>query len=397
MNNKDLKQISENIKYYADKQIKIDLDADFENELKKFPVCNKNMIKQQQIDFIDFGNNRDEFIKIIQDKKYVFDKEYKVGKKSIIAEYTSGTTGSPFVVLKTRGERLKLGKNLWNLRNNITKAEPDGLFDFIHSLPFKNVNFDPKRNRRIQELEYLSTSNYSWWHTTSRVLEGYKQLCIKNGFKFPSLKVIENNGSYISPEEKLEYEKMFDCKVVDNYGSRELWTIAYTGKCGNLHINTDNVFFELLDDDGNPIVDDFVPGNVTLTSKNLKLMPFIRYQIGDIAEYIPCDCDSCNRAIRLVPGRNYIKSTDLYGNKYFKDIVLTLALKFNLKKYDSITVVQDDYYHFRVNVVNNQEKREILEKVFVLVANDILGNSEYKFEFSYDDNETRKSVFTVVF
>lgn len=399
MNNqiKQLKKISENIVFYKQKDLSIDETGNFEEEIKKFPVVNKQLIKQDQKSFISYSAYGEEYQKIFQDKKYIFDKKYIIGGQIIIAEYTSGTTGSPFIVLKTKSERLKLGMNLWKLRNQHTKVDTDEMFDFIHSASFRNVKFDPHKNRRLQELEFLSKSKYTWWHITSRLLEEYKSLVVEHNIKFSNLRVIENNGSYISPEEKIEYEKIFNCKIVDNYGSREVWTIAYSCPQGNLHVNSENVYFELLDENGNEIKEDNVPGYVTLTSIKLSLMPFVRYQIGDVAEYIPCDCGCQNRAIKIVPGRNYIKGTNLYGNKYFKDIVLGLALRFNIKDYDSITVVQDDYNHFRVNIVNNREKKEMLEKAFRAASELVFGHCDFEYEFTYDNEERRKSIFTVIF
>ena len=394
---KMLKKVSENIDYYKQLELEIDENGSFEDELKKFPIINKQLIKKDQKSFISYGKYGEEYQKIFQEKKYVFDKKYIVGEKIIVAEYTSGTTGSPFIALKTKEERLKLGMNLWKLRNQHTKVDPDEMFDFIHSVPFRNVKFDPHKNRRLQELEYLSSSKYVFWHITSRLLEDYKTFVVEHNIKFPNLRVIENNGSYISQEEKKEYEKIFNCKIVDNYGSREMWTIAYSCPNGKLHINSDNIHFELLDENGKEIKTDNTPGQVTLTSKKLNFMPFIRYQIGDVAEYISCDCGCKNRAIQIVPGRNYIKGTNLYGNKYFKDIVLGLALRFNIRNFDSITVVQDDYNHFKVNTVNNGENKETLEKAFKAVAESVFGHSDYVYEFMYDNEDRRKSIFTVVF
>jgi phenylacetate-coenzyme A ligase PaaK-like adenylate-forming protein len=68
-------------------------------------------------------------------------------------------------------------------------------------------------------------------------------------------------------------ERAFGCKVFNQYGSREIPNIACECRCGNLHVFTDMVYLESLNLDNQD--------RLLVTSLTNRLMPLIRYDIGD--------------------------------------------------------------------------------------------------------------------
>lgn len=123
---------------------------------------------------------------------------------------------------------------------------------------------------------------------------------------------IKNLGiQYIKPEvvittaEKLyDYQKgaikdAFDCEVFEYYGSREIASLAY--ECPQhhgYHISVENVVLEFTKDNGQMISPGEL-GKVLVTDLHNYAMPFIRYEIGDLA--IPSDrvCP-CGRSLPLI-------------------------------------------------------------------------------------------------
>ena len=77
-------------------------------------------------------------------------------------------------------------------------------------------------------------------------------------------------------------EQAFGCKVFNQYGSREIPNIACECRHGNQHIFTDMVYLEpvKLDNEDRLIV----------TSLTNRLMPFIRYDIGDSGRLKEGEC-----------------------------------------------------------------------------------------------------------
>jgi len=74
----------------------------------------------------------------------------------------------------------------------------------------------------------------------------------------------------------------FNCEVFDRYGCREVGNIAH--ECNEhhgLHISSDIQVVEILDNENNAVVDE--PGKVIVTNLTNYTMPFIRYDLEDIA------------------------------------------------------------------------------------------------------------------
>jgi phenylacetate-CoA ligase len=77
-------------------------------------------------------------------------------------------------------------------------------------------------------------------------------------------------------------ERVFRCKVYNQYGSREIPNIACECRHGNMHVFTDMVYLE-----SNPIEGE---ERIVLTSLTNRAMPFIRYENGDSGHLLEGDC-----------------------------------------------------------------------------------------------------------
>ena len=82
-------------------------------------------------------------------------------------------------------------------------------------------------------------------------------------------------------------EAVFDVKVFNRYGGREVGLIAMECAEGRMHINCRDLYLEI--DSPDPYTH---PGDILITHLNNYAMPFIRYRIGDIGllsdEMCPC-------------------------------------------------------------------------------------------------------------
>ena len=82
-------------------------------------------------------------------------------------------------------------------------------------------------------------------------------------------------------------EAVFDVKVFNRYGGREVGLIAMECTEGRMHINCRDLYLEI--DSPDPYTQ---PGDILITQLNNYAMPFIRYRIGDLGllsdEMCPC-------------------------------------------------------------------------------------------------------------
>ena len=137
---------------------------------------------------------------------------------------------------------------------------------------------------------------------------------------------IQSSAEALSPGDRDLLEETFGCPVFNRYGCREVGNIAHEcEKHTGLHVLAENNLVELLDGEGSP-VEPGKPGRVIVTNLNNYAMPFIRYEIGDVAVRSGEQCP-CGRGLPLlekVVGRTYdiitSPSGKLVHGEYFNHV-----------------------------------------------------------------------------
>lgn len=402
-----LQYCKENIPYYIDLLKNVDLNR-LENLGEIFstiPIIHKDYLKNNWRKFVSTEFDINQFEPIFNiDKDFNKEYVYNVDGTQFVAECTSGNTGVPFVIVKTARERLILGRLIWKKRREYSsEVTPKNFINFVHQFgdnryPFP-FEFNYDSNIRIKkEINYLMNSDILMWHISGYKLNEYSSYLSDKQISFSKLKFIENNGSYLSETDRCKYEMLFNTKIANNYGCREVWNIAYSCLNNHLHVNNDSVYLEIVDENGNVITQKNKLGYIVVTSLNLKSFPFIRYFVGDMGKYSFTNCKNEGQVIEIFPGRDYIYDTKIYGNKIFKSVIISLITDYNLKNFDSISVKQVDKTKFIVNIKNNKEIKSNLEAAFKKTADTILTNNNiqmrYKYIFTYNNNLRVKSIFT---
>jgi len=103
-----------------------------------------------------------------------------------------------------------------------------------------------------------------------------------------------------SCEKSMDWERdrlsrIFGCPTVDEYGCSEVDIIAFECPNGSCHIMAENVLVEIVESGVSPRG----TGEVIVTDLNNRLMPLIRYRLGDIASLDQGTC-SCGRGLPVL-------------------------------------------------------------------------------------------------
>lgn len=112
------------------------------------------------------------------------------------------------------------------------------------------------------------------------------------------LPAIKSAGEKLYPYQRELIEQFFQSQVYDFYGGRDIPMVAM--QCGNdtgLHIMSENVYLEVIDDNGNTITEG--EGELVLTDLHNYAFPFIRYKIGDRARISNKKC-TCGRNLPML-------------------------------------------------------------------------------------------------
>lgn len=107
----------------------------------------------------------------------------------------------------------------------------------------------------------------------------------RRGIKAPPIKLLVAGGEVIDAQTRQRCREVFGADITETYGTVEMGVMAYQrqGQDG-LSLIEDCTLFEFLDEEGNPAK----PGQlarIVVTDLHGGLMPFIRYDQGDLATY----------------------------------------------------------------------------------------------------------------
>jgi phenylacetate-CoA ligase len=150
--------------------------------------------------------------------------------------------------------------------------------------------------RTISAFEYTEARLVGWARFIQRyrpvLLQGYAsvladvaRVVINHRLPMPKTLVgVYSTAEVLDASQRRLIEEAFGCKVFNQYGSREIPNIACECRHGSMHVFTDMVYLEserLENED-----------RLLVTSLTNRLMPMIRYDIGDTGRLLDgaCDC-----------------------------------------------------------------------------------------------------------
>ena len=122
----------------------------------------------------------------------------------------------------------------------------------------------------------------------------------------PQSSIITSAGT-LTPFARETIEEVFQCKVFDRYGSREVNDIA--GECAahtGLHVFPWGCYVEIVDGEGKRLPAGR-EGNIVVTCLSNYAMPLVRYQIGDrgvLSADANCACGRRGQMFERISGRN---------------------------------------------------------------------------------------------
>ena len=109
----------------------------------------------------------------------------------------------------------------------------------------------------------------------------------KQGARLPSVKAISCSAETLYEHDREYLADVFGAPVYNRYGCREFGDIANeVPDADGLVVNSDRLFVEILDEQGNPCAPG-EQGEIVVTDLENHGMPMIRYRIGDLARWAP--------------------------------------------------------------------------------------------------------------
>jgi phenylacetate-CoA ligase len=322
-----------NVPYYTDLFRKLNIhpgDIKSFDDLRIIPVLTKEIARKENLRLVS---------------KKLDPRHVKTGK-------TGGTTGSPLKYYKDTNSRSFTWGSYYRWYEWMGIAPWDTVATFWGARTVLSVNPLKKIKDNITELlqnnftinaftinEESIPGIISKLNTRKpKLIKGYlsaimeiaKYMEINNVFLSYTPVAISSTTETLLPPFRTFLEQTFKCPVYDQYGCGEISAIAYecSGHHG-LHLNQEHVYVELLDDKDNPVEKN---GRVVATDLDNMVMPFIRYDTGDIASMgeKECTCGVKQPKLSSIEGRSVDTIMLANGSKvhgvFFTDILYELDI-----------------------------------------------------------------------
>lgn len=216
---------------------------------------------------------------------------------------TSGSSGHPFffakdkfchamtwalIIDRYRWHGVEYGNSLqarfYGVSLDVHKNLSERLKDFVFARNRFNV-FDLSDIALDGFIDKFSATKFDYINGYTSVLVVFAKYLISKKLILkaicPTLKVAITTSEVLDDSDRAILNKGFGVPVVNEYGASELDIIAFEDQDQDWIISNENIFIEIVDDNGKPSPDGET-GRIIVTSLHNRAMPFIRYEIGDI-------------------------------------------------------------------------------------------------------------------
>jgi len=355
-------------KTYKNLYSKIDVEnIDSYEKFCKLPIIYKNDLRFEPIDLMADG----------------------IDFESLRMERTSGSTGKVLDIYWDYKDFFQSNKYIWKLRKKNHNISPNSKMLQFHPFIADNTSIYNEKivlldNNKLSfswvdinvhniQLFYERMISFQpeWIYGSSSAIFQFSQLLIQGGYKKPeSIRYIELAGDYVLEYHRKIIEEYFGKITVNMYGAREVNAIAYECNEGNMHVISSNVFVEIVDQENIPIKEG-EPGQIVVTSLHNRIMPFVRYNLGDIGSIKhthTCKCGNTEPIINIHSGRitDIVQISDINISAVFFWYTMQ-HINFNYgNPILQFQVVQKDKYTFIMNIILKSMANEsvIIEEIF---------------------------------
>ena len=264
--------------------------------------------------------------------------------------------------------------SLWgaSFDNSENKGLLSKLRNFLTPFTFLS-SYDLSHEKLRDYVDLLERRKPKLLISYSSPLMQFAQYCDEKKIDLPYLKAIISSSEQLFDFQNEYIQKVFKIKVFNRYGTREFGSIAQECEEQNgLHVNVERVFIEVLNENNEPC-EVGEKGQLVITDLDNKIMPLIRYKVGDFAawhEDLNCECGRGLKKLKYIEGRSFdiIKTP---SGKKISGTFWTLLLRFVSKEISSFQVIQNSLEEIEIKIVH--PKNELFENEL-----DVLYSKIYK-------------------
>lgn len=162
------------------------------------------------------------------------------------------------------------------------------IYNYISNTVFLNT-FNANEKQWLDYIDVINRERPYFVKGYAGSLYQLAKIAKRNNKKLFTPHYLYSSAELLRDFMRKEIEEVFDAKVYDYYGSREVGAISGECRYGHKHIFTYNNFVEVVDIDSKSGM-----GKILITNLHNHIMPLLRYEIGDtgIVSKEKCSCGS---------------------------------------------------------------------------------------------------------
>ncbi len=288
-----------------------------------------------------------------------FIKDYINGR--LIWLRTSGSTGKSTEIYWKKTEYDKSLLTLWLLRKRYYGITPLDRLCYFYAADL------PGMEKVVTEKHYMAISreclfdgcltevygqlleyNPKWMILQPSVALLLCEEAVHHGVP-SALRYIELTGEYLEAGVEKKIQDTFSCQTANQYGSKEVNSIAYACPEGKLHVMSDNVYVEM--------TDGLYGEEICVTSLQNHVMPLVRFNMEDrgrLYKNVFCSCGRCGDILELEAGRSNDWILLKNGEKLHAYALMQIVQQLNYSLEGMILqyqIVQKEYDAFLVRLV----------------------------------------------
>lgn len=342
---------------------------DKNTQLCDLPITNKNLIR----------DNQDEFIS----------NEFKINE--LYKMCTSGSTGIPFISYQDYGKKRKVnaeniyysekagysvGKNLIYLRAVTDKNRKSRFLQWVQNESLIDISGldDGKINSILLDINRAS-KNGSIILAYASTFDAFKDYFSREHSRLPSKATITgmiSGSEMLFDNTRNSMKQTFNCAVLSRYSNQENGIIGQDEKEKNVFIlNEANYIVEIFDLEKDEEVPEGGIGRIVITDLYNMAMPMIRYDTGDIGSITRVESHGkLKKAINNFGGRKVDMVFDSFGNRLSPHIISNNFWGFSEIKQFQFIQKSSDAYVVKINTDVNFQQTDAVKRMLEKLLGD---------------------------
>ncbi len=249
--------------------------------LSRIPITSKSQLNQHSVEYIaDLSLKRKsdpDFTSGSTGKPFHFFQDWHASLRSFaVTERTFRATGKRFAIIYTR-------------------ARPRNGFTFYRHTWFFLRGFTSikHRMRDFLELGKRFKRGFILYGYTSWVVELARRL-EQHAIDLP-IRAVMVAGEHLMQSDRAYIERVMGAELFTLYASREVGFLGFECERHRMHLNEEWAYIEVVDSHGHALPKGR-EGRIIVTTFDNEIMPFIRYEVGDVGSISDSPC-ACGRTL----------------------------------------------------------------------------------------------------